>query len=455
MSARNIAAVAIACTLFGAAGVAAGSADAAVGPASVPGAHGFSGAAGPPTSAECMKALGVACYSPVQVERAYDLPPLYGRGLDGRGRTIVIVDPFGSPTIGHDLRVFDRAFGLPAPPAFRVLQPVGPVPPFNPKNPGMVEKAGETTGDVELAHEIAPGANILLVETPVQETVTGGGFPEFIAAENYVIKHNLGDVISQSFSLPEQNFPSRSALLRLRYAYVNARRHHVTVLAASNDFGVTGPTPAGTAYLHPVVYWPASDPLVTGVGGTRLHLNAAGDRTSPDTAWNDSRNKVVEKLFGALPWASGGGLSAVFGRPAYQDPVRGITGNHRGVPDVSLSASLSGAVLIFESYTGAPGIWAPGGGTSAATPEFAGIVAIADQYAHKRLGLINPALYRLEQAHAPGIVDVTKGSNTVSFTQHGKTVTVQGYPARPGYDLVTGVGTINAARFVPELARTG
>jgi subtilase family serine protease len=456
MSARKIVLAATACTLFSAVGVAASSADAAVRPAGgFPAAHGFTGAAGPPTSAECMKALGVACYSPVQVERAYDLPPLYGRGLDGRGRTIVIVDPFGSPTIGHDLRVFDRAFGLPAPPAFRVLQPVGPVPPFNPKNPGMVEKAGETTGDVELAHEIAPGANILLVETPVQETVTGGGFPEFIAAENYVIKHNLGDVISQSFSLPEQNFPSRSALLRLRYAYVNARRHHVTVLAASNDFGVTGPTPAGTAYLHPVVYWPASDPLVTGVGGTRLHLNAAGDRTSPDTAWNDSRNKVVEKLFGALPWASGGGLSAVFGRPAYQDPVRGITGNHRGVPDVSLSASLSGAVLIFESYTGAPGIWAPGGGTSAATPEFAGIVAIADQYAHKRLGLINPALYRLEQEYAPGLVDVTKGSNTVSFTQGGRTITIKGYRARPGYDLVTGVGTIDAARFVPELARTG
>ena len=456
MSARKIVAAATACTLFGATGATAGSAAAAVGPAAgVLAGHGFAAAAGPPTSAECMKALGVACYSPVQVERAYDLPPLYGRGLDGRGRTIVIVDPFGSPTIGHDLRVFDRAFGLPAPPAFRVLQPVGPVPPFNPKNPGMVEKAGETTGDVELAHEIAPGANILLVETPVQETVTGGGFPEFIAAENYVIKHNLGDVISQSFSLPEQNFPSRSALLRLRYAYVNARRHHVTVLAASNDFGVTGPTPAGTAYLHPVVYWPASDPLVTGVGGTRLHLNAAGDRTSPDTAWNDSRNKVVEKLFGALPWASGGGLSAVFGRPAYQDPVHGITGNHRGVPDVSLSASLSGAVLIFESYTGVPGIWAPGGGTSAATPEFAGIVAIADQYAHKRLGLINPALYRLEQAHAPGLVDVTKGSNTVSFTQGGKTITIKGYRARPGYDLVTGAGTIDAARFVPELARTG
>ena len=156
-----------------------------------------------------------------------------------------------------------------------------------------------------------------------------------------------------------------------------------------------------------------------------------------------------------FPFASSGGLSEIFTRPAYQDPVSGIVGNHRGVPDVALSASLSGGVLVFESFTGAPGVWGPGGGTSAATPELAGIVAIADQYAHKRLGLINPALYRLEQDHAPGIVAVTHGNNTVTFAQNGEVTTLQGYQAGPGYNLVTGVGTINAARFVPELARLG
>ena len=111
------------------------------------------------------------------------------------------------------------------PPSLRVLQPVGKVPPFNPKNPAMVDKAAETTEDVEWAHAIAPGANILVAETPVAETTAGGGFPQFMAAEDYVIRHHLGDVISQSFSLPEQNFPSRAALLRLRYAYRDARRH--------------------------------------------------------------------------------------------------------------------------------------------------------------------------------------------------------------------------------------
>ena len=97
---------------------------------------------------------------------------------------------------------------------------------------------------------------------------------------------------------------------------------------------------------------------------------------------------------------------------------------------MSMSASLNGGVLGFGSFTGVPGAWLPKGGTSEAAPKFAGIVVIADQYTHKRLGLINPALSRLEQEHAPGIVDVTHGSNTVSFMQNSRTFTLQGYQAR-------------------------
>ena len=406
----------------------------------------------PPSPAWCLRKYGLACYSPGQVQRAYDLPSLYAQGLDGRGRTIVIVDSFGSPTIRHDLRVFDTAFGLPGPPTFRVLQPAGHVPPYSAKDPDMVDAAGETTTDVEAAHALAPGASILLVETPAAETLTGGGFPQFVAAENYVITHGLGDVISQSFGIPEQNFPSRAAVARLRYAYLSAHRHHVTVLAATNDFGVTGPTKAGGRFrTHPVVDWPASDPLVTAVGGTRLRLTGQGSRISPDSAWNESGRAVVARYAGALPWAGGGGRSAIFARPAYQDPVRGVVGNRRGIPDVALSASFSGASLTFESFTGARGSWKLAAGTSVATPYFAGLVAIADQALHTRLGLINPALYRLEQARAPGLVAVTQGSNTVRFIQNGKTVTVGGYRAGPGSNLATGVGTIDAARFIQDL----
>jgi subtilase family serine protease len=418
-----------------------------------PVARHFDAASGPPTSAECLASLGVACYSPLQVERAYDLPPLYAKGLTGRGRTIAIVDPYGSPTIRNDLTVFDSAFGLPAPPSFRILQPLGPVPPFDPGNPVMVAAAGETTGDVELAHEMAPGANIVLVEFAPTATTVNGDYLEAMTAENDVINDGLGDVFSQSFGRPEPDFGSPATIRQLRFAYLNAYRHRVTMLAASGDSGVSGPTPTDSNFDHRIVYWPASDPLVTGVGGTELHLAASGARTSPDTAWNDNRNPVVQKLAGSeYLWASGGGQSSVFSRPRYQDSVRQTVGDARGVPDIAMSASISGAVLLYQSFTGSPGVWGPGGGTSAASPLFAGIVAIADQYAHTRLGLINPALYQLERQHAPGIVDVTRGNNTVSFTLNGTTVTVEGYPAKPGYDLVTGVGTVDAALFIPELA---
>jgi subtilase family serine protease len=421
----------------------------------LPGIRGFTAGDGPPTSAECLASYGIPCYSPPQIEQAYDLPPLYARGLTGQGRTIVIVDPYGSPTIRHDLDVFDDAFGLPGPPSLRILQPIGPVPPFNPDNQALVAAAGETTGDVELAHEIAPGANIVIVEFPVTATTVDGKYTQAMTAENDVISQNIGDVFSQSFGAPEPDLGGAAAIQQLRFAYVNAYAHHMTMLAASGDSGASGPTLTGTSFDQRVVYWPASDPLVTGVGGTELHLDAAGNRTSPDTAWNDNGNPAVQKVTGIeYLWASGGGQSSVFSRPRYQDSVRQVTGDTRGVPDIAMSAAFSGAVLIYESFTGAPGVWGPGGGTSVASPLLSGVIAIADQYAHARLGLINPALYQLEQEHAPGIVDITQGDNTVTFTLNGTTYTVTGYPATPGYDLVTGVGTIDAARFVPELATT-
>lgn len=418
----------------------------------LPAARRFAVAGAPPASADCVAAYGIACYSPPQVEKAYGLPPLYAKGLTGKGRTIVIVDPYGSPTIQNDLSVFDGAFGLPAPPSLKILQPNGPVPPYDPGNPVMVSSASETTGDVELAHEIAPGANIVIDQFPLTGTTLDGDFNEAMTAENSVITQGIGDVFSQSFGYPEADFGGAAQIRQLRFAYLNAYARHVTMLAASGDSGPSGPMPDGTSYTHRVTWWPASDPLVTGVGGTTLHLDATGNRISPDTAWNDNANPVVQRDAGPeYLWAGGGGQSGVFGRPGYQDSVRDAAGGSRGVPDISMTASISGAVLVYESFTGS-GTWGPGGGTSIASPMLSGVVAIADQFARTRLGLINPALYRLEREHAPGLVDVTRGNTTVGFTLNGAPVTVPGYPAAPGYDLATGTGTVDAARLVPELS---
>jgi subtilase family serine protease len=410
----------------------------------------------PPTTADCEKAYKVACYEPAQIQQAYNLPELYASGVTGRGATIVIVDSFGSPTIKHDLGVFDKTFGLPNPPSFNVIQPAGKVPAYNPNNSDMVGWAGETTLDVEYAHTIAPGANLLLVETPVSETEGVHGFPQIVTAEEYVLKHHLGDVISQSFSATEQTFPSKASVQALRGAYELAAKDNVTVLAASGDSGAADVgNDESTYYLFPVTSWPDSDPLVTGVGGTQLHFNAQGQPTAP-TVWNDTYNKATNEFAvgnaGPNPLAGGGGKSILFSRPWYQNGVRNVVGNSRGVPDISMSASCNGSVDTYSTFGGAPAGWSPACGTSEATPLFAGIVALADQVAGHSLGLINPALYQLSAEGAPGIVDVVSGSNTVSFFQGGHKYTVRGFNARPGYDLASGVGTVNAEYFVRELA---
>jgi subtilase family serine protease len=414
--------------------------------------------AAPPTTAQCQIDYSIACYGPAQLRQAYNLPALYADGINGRGTTIVIVDSFGSPTIKGDLAAFDQAEGLPAPPSFKVIQPAGQVPAFNSSSTDMTGWAGETTLDVEYAHVIAPGASIVLVETPVSETEGTQGFPQIVTAEEYVLSHHLGGVISQSFSATEPTFPSKAALLALRGAYVDAARDHVTVLAASGDAGAADVgLDQTTYYLHAVTSWPDSDPLVTGVGGTQLHLDGSGYRTAPDSVWNDTYDAAVAEFFdGAAapaPEASGGGKSEYFTRPSYQNGVRSVTGNARGVPDISMSAACDGAVITYSTYPGAASGWSQTCGTSEATPLFAGIVALAEQYAGHPLGLINPAIYRLAAQGAPGIVRITSGNNSVSFYQEFTEHTVHGYPADGGYSLATGVGTVNAALFVPELAR--
>jgi subtilase family serine protease len=393
-------------------------------------------ASAPPTTSTCRTAYYpyFPCYSPGQIRKAYKVGALWRTGLRGGGSVIAIVDSFGSPTIKHDLHVFDRAYNLPDPPKFRIVQPAGKVPAFDGTSSDMRGWAAETTLDVEYAHAIAPKATIILAETPVSETEGVHGFPAMMDSERWLVTHTHVGVISQSFGATEPTFPSSDSILKLRYAFKSARRNHVTVLAASGDLGATDyKKDMQSIYQRRVNSWPSSDPLVTSIGGTQLHLADDGARTQPDSVWNDG------KPYGA----SGGGKSHVFSRPTFQRSVQSVVGTQRGTPDISMNAAVSSRVTVYESFPGQPAGWYFAAGTSEATPIFAGIVALAIQKLGHRLGYLNPALYRLAHSANNGIVDVVGGNNSYAG--------VTGWPVVAGYDMGTGWGTIDAAKFVPAL----
>jgi subtilase family serine protease len=444
----------------------------------------------PPTTAECESDFGIACYQPFQLQRAYNLAPLFSQGIEGQGQTIVIVDAFGSPSIASDLQTFDSQNGLPNPPSFKVITPEGPIT-TNPTNctsayspypaPDLCSDyygwTDETSLDVEWSHVMAPKANILLVETPMSETEGIYGFPQIVAAENYVINHHLGDVISQSFGATEQTFTSPGQIESLRYAYVNAAQQGVTVLAGSGDDGATNEycdPSSGCANPNDdlccestrSISWPASDPLVTAVGGTQLHLNAEGDRTAPDSVWDDL-SSTVGVTGPVYTWgSSGGGHSSVFPRPSFQNGVAGIVGNSRSTPDISMSAAVNGAVDFYDTTDPSVAGWGIVGGTSEAGPLFAGVVALTDQVAGHSIGYLNPALYAMAQSRVPdGIVPISQGGNTYTYciaadlesndscASSSDLVTVPGFQADGYYNNATGWGTVDAASFVPALAR--
>jgi hypothetical protein len=409
-----------------------------------------------PTSS-CVALLGIHCYSPFQFAKAYRLNELRAAGIDGSGETIAIVDSFGSPTIVNDLHQFDQTFGQANPygiapdpailqdPNLTIITPAGAPPPFDPSSSDMVGWAQETTLDVEWAHVMAPKANILLVETPTSETEGVQGFPEIVKAENYVIDNHLAGVITQSFGATEETFPNKQALLDLRGANLNAAAHGVTMLGSSGDEGPTDYQLDGQdLYTTQVNSWPSSDPLVTSIGGTKMNLDDNGNRLSPDAVWNDTN---VGRAI-----AGGGGPSHVFSRPDFQNGVRSVVGGARGTPDISFNAAVDGGVWAYYTFVGASSPWHVFGGTSAASPEFAGVVAMAEQVAGHSLGTINRALYGIP--YGGGLVDVTSGNNDIGPFQNSDGVTyhVPGFAATPGYDLASGLGTVDPARFVAALA---
>jgi subtilase family serine protease len=395
-----------------------------------------------PTESQCEADYGLACYTGEQLRTAYDLAPLYQHGITGAGRTIVLVDGYDDPTLQQDLDTYDAAMGLPN--TTVTVKKYGNVPAFDPTNAEMEGWAGETELDIEIAHLYAPGAKIVVAAAGVDAN-GDVDFPQLMAAVKGAVGAG-GDVVSMSWGDFEQNFydpkTGYAQLTSLRGAFQDALDHHVTLVAATGDTGAAGIDDAtGNLTTVPEVSWPGSDPDVVAAGGTELNLDAAGNRLSPDVVWND----------GSLGYgAGGGGRSVVFPRPAYQNTVASVAGNHRSIPDISTSSAVNGGALIYwSSATGYPG-WAIVGGTSESSPAVAAITALADQATGQRLGNIDDELYALQHYvgynKRSGLVQVTQGNNTWGG--------VTGFSAGPGYSLAAGLGTLNAYQLVDALARS-
>jgi subtilase family serine protease len=462
----------------------------------------FLSASGTPPSEAACNAVGRRCFNPTAMANSYDYASLHAAGNMGQGKTIAVVDSFGASTIRSDLGTFNTAFGLPhmcgetgpstpegncAPgvpgPHFDIVcvQGCPPPTPPPPNNGTGLEYHNlwdlEVALDVEWAHATAPLANIILLSTPTAETLGVQGFQQMMNAEQSLIDNHQVDVISQSFGSGEGAFnDGLAALKQLRQAFVDAHANNVTVFASSGDGGSTNTmkTPVKNPDLipYPSVIWPASDPLVTAVGGTYLCTNpVVGSMTADDTMPPvNCTSRPGDREPAWVP--SGGGYSIYFSRPSYQNVLPpgstyvgsspgapGPNTNMRGVPDIAYQASSRTGVLVYltEPDTTSSGIgcgganpcstgWYVVGGTSASAPQWAGLIAIADQMAGHDLGFINPALYRIANNPAEYAADFYD-----PFENCNQTSSIPGWCASTGWDAVTGLGTPDAAHLLPDL----
>jgi subtilase family serine protease len=392
------------------------------------------------------------CYDPYQIRHAYNIDALINAGFDGAGKTIVIVDAFQNPNIVLELNTYIAFYGLPSlnglggssNPSLGTFTQIAPdgLTAFVPGNADMTSWAVEISLDVLWAHAIAPGANIVLV------LAKSDADADIQSAQKYAIDNHLGDVISQSFGENESCMESM-LLAQQHQLFANATMDNITIFASAGDNGAAQLTCDGSSLVQ-AASTPASDPLVTAVGGTELH--AAGYCLMV-LGCDPAANPLPGTYEGEIAWnevasgigATGGGFSVLYDEPSYQKgTIHG--GKQRGVPDVSYNAAVLHGVLTYLDVPGlAPGFYLVGG-TSAGSPQWAAILAIADQKAGYDLGFINKALYHIGQApphYSASLFDVTSGNNSIDG--------VVGFNAGPGWDATTGLGSPKTDQLVNYL----
>jgi subtilase family serine protease len=287
-----------------------------------------------------MATAGSTGLTPAQVRTAYGFDKIsFNSGTvaaDGTGTTIAIVDAYNDPNIANDLHQFDAAFGLPDPTFTKVSQ-TGSTTALPANNAGW---ATEIALDVEWAHAIAPKANILLVEA------NSSSMSDLMSAVNYA--RNASGVVAVSLSWGGGEFSGESSY----DSYFTTPSGHsgVTFIASSGDSGA------------PVSY-PAASPNVLSVGGTTLYRNAQGGYSS-EAGWS----------------GSGGGISRYEAQPTYQKGTVTQSSTYRTNPDVAYDSNPSSGFSVYDSYNnGTAKPWGQWGGTSDAAPQWAALIAIADE----------------------------------------------------------------------------
>lgn len=345
-------------------------------------------------------------YNPSDIARAYGFKWPLSQGYTGKNITITVIDAYGDPNIQYDVSAFDNVSGLP-PINLQIMYPTGAVYDYN------KTWAIETATDVEWAHALAPSAKIVLMITTTATTV------DLQAAVSKAVSEHIGNILSLSWGLAESKLGDQ-ALSTFSEIYKQAAQEHITVFAATGDAGAYD----GTSNI--TVNFPSSDPYVTAVGGTSLYPWNGGFYQE---AWGGNLS--------GTSFGSGGGYSQYFDKPYWQDPY-GYHNSQRGVPDVSLNANPSTGMVVLSQ-----GREYKVGGTSIATPIWADVLAIMDQYFNESLGFVNPLFYEISrtQLYASAFADIPGGSNGY-------------YTGTPGWDPVTGLGTpfvgklINASKSI-------
>jgi subtilase family serine protease len=447
---------------------------------------------------------GIHCYTPQQMRDAFGVSALPNKG---DGQTIVLVDSYGTPTGAQDLQTFHDTFFANEPdPNFDEVYPNGK-PNYTSCNGNGTQHsgpcaaagwAGEASLDIEWAYAMAPHAHIVLLAVPPAETLGVQGMPNlFKAISNAIDTYPSGTVFSMSFGFPEQDFTggsARSQIAKYDAVFQKGLDKGDTFFASSGDDGSTGTAKQqheSRSFSEPTVGYPASSPYVTAVGGTQLQYHwtwdpssdvpftAAGDFNPAYFAANpDASNRNVVWNESWLPAATGGGSSVLYERPSWQSSVAsritdtdGNEVNARGLPDLAWNAAVNGGVLTYESDF--PADQAPGfhiyGGTSASSPQIAGVVALANEQRHNAgkgpIGYLNPVLYGNGGAGvkdfvpthqgAPGVVSGDLVNNRLfDYNGDGNPVTpgpVPGWPTTTGWDETTGFGTPDAPAFVGAL----